>query len=57
MTDYLAESEQDAFEVVRDVVATLGIEPPPQNSLQQDDAWDATVLDGEGTSAVLFNLT
>ncbi|KAK8384186.1 hypothetical protein O3P69_009137 [Scylla paramamosain] len=45
VTDYLAETEQEAFEVVRDVVATLGIEPVPESSSPQDDAWNTALLD------------
>lgn len=48
MTDYLAESEQEAFEVVRDVVATLGIDAPPLPPPQQEEAWDCALLDGKG---------
>lgn len=48
MTDYLAETEQEAFEVVRDTVATLGIDPPPPPPPQQGDVWDSALLDGKG---------
>ncbi|XP_050689313.1 biotin-dependent 3-methylcrotonyl-coenzyme A carboxylase beta1 subunit-like [Eriocheir sinensis] len=45
VTDYLAESEHEAFEVVRDVVATLGIDPLPPPPPQQEDPWDTALLD------------
>ncbi|KAG0720513.1 Methylcrotonoyl-CoA carboxylase beta chain, mitochondrial [Chionoecetes opilio] len=53
VTDYLAETEQEGFEVVRDVVATLGIDPPPLAPPRQEDTWDAALLDG----AAAFTIT
>lgn len=46
--DYYAENEAEGFEILRDLVATLNLDPPSlPPSGEEEHTWNQSLLDGE----------